>query len=286
LGNVLIRRLEAGDLEFAYRMVSKEQWNYKKADLERMLEYEPDGCFAAEVDHVSIGHVFSVSYGKLGWIGLLIVDVEHRNKGMATMLMETAMDYLLGQGVETIRLEAVPEAARLYRRLEFVDEYDSLRYVGIGQRKATPQSHCTNIEWPAELSEIGRFDAEYFGADRTKVLNGLCREFPGLCFVLRGESGLTGYIMCREAASGYRLGPWVCKPGNRLEATTLLTACLFKVKEGEKVYVGVPGLNTTAVNILEEFGFRQYYKSIRMRYGKKLDDCVDGVFAIGGPEKG
>jgi ribosomal protein S18 acetylase RimI-like enzyme len=284
--NVLIRRLEAEDLGFAYRMVSKEQWNDRKADLARMLEYEPNGCFIAEVGRARAGHVFSVSYGQLGWIGLLIVDVKHRKKGIATMLMETAVDYLLGQGVETIKLEAVAEVADLYRRLGFVDEYDSLRYVGISQRRATLENHCKNIRWPTELPEIAKFDAEYFGADRSKVLNKLCKEFPRLCFVSRGNSHVTGYIMCRKALVGYKLGPWVCKPENRLEATMLLTACLSKMKEGEKIYVGVPGLNTSAVNVLQQFGFTQYYKSIRMRYGKKLDDRVDGVFAIGGAMKG
>jgi hypothetical protein len=58
LRNVLIRRLEAGDLEFTYRMVSREQWNDRKAELERMLEYEPDGCFIAKVSRVRAGHVF------------------------------------------------------------------------------------------------------------------------------------------------------------------------------------------------------------------------------------
>jgi hypothetical protein len=66
----------------------------------------------------------------------------------------------------------------------------------------------------------------------------------------------------------------------------LLTSCLSKTKQGEKVYIGVPALNTTAVEILHELGFQQYSKSIRMRYGKELHDCIEGVFAIGGPMKG
>jgi hypothetical protein len=167
-----------------------------------------------------------------------------------------------------------------------VDEYDSLRFIGISKKHAKLRGHCINIKKSEELSEIGRLDAEYFGADRTKVLRKLFEEFPELCFISRGKSGINGYIMCREAAVGYKLGPWVCKPGNRQEATMLFSACLSGAKEGEKVYIGVPALNTTAVDILREFGLTQYGKSIRMRYGRKLDDCVDGVFAIGGAMKG
>lgn len=281
-----IRRLEARDLDFAYEMVSTEEWNDRRADLERMLNYEPKGCFIAEVNDEPAGHIFSISYERLGWIGLLIVDANHRNKGIATKLMETSMDYLLGQGVETIRLEAVLEVAGLYRRLGFVDECDSLRFVGISKKHVPLQSRCTRIEGLGEISAIGRFDAGYFGADRTKVLSRLFEEFPELCFVSRDKLRVDGYIMCRKAATGYKLGPWVCKPKNRPEAMMLLAACLSAMMQDEKVYVGVPALNTTAVDVLREFGFRQYYKSIRMCYGKRLDDCVDGVFAIGGPMKG
>jgi GNAT superfamily N-acetyltransferase len=212
LKGTTIRKLEAKDLDFAYKMVSTEEWNDREADLRRMLNCELEGCFFAEVDDEPAGHVFSIGYEKLGWIGLLIVDVNHRNKGIATMLMERAMDYLLGHGLETIKLEAVPEVAGLYRKLGFVDEYDSLRFVGTSRKQATLKSQCTNINRTEDLLEIGRFDAEYFGADRTKVLSRLCKEFPELCLVSRSKSGVNGYIMCREAAVGYKLGPWMCKP--------------------------------------------------------------------------
>jgi hypothetical protein len=45
--------------------------------------------------------------------------------------------------------------------------------------------------------------------------------------------------------------------------------------------------NEIAVEILQEFGFERYSRSIRMCFGKKLrNDRVKGVFVIGGPMKG
>jgi len=104
-----------------------------------MLEYEPGSCFIAEVGGKPAGHVFSVSYGKLGWIGYVIVDVGHRGRGIGTMLMKKAMDYLLSRRVETIKLEAAPEIADFYRRLGFVEEYDSLRFVGRSRKTVSPR---------------------------------------------------------------------------------------------------------------------------------------------------
>jgi hypothetical protein len=93
--------------------------------------------------------------------------------------------------------------------------------------------------------------------------------------------------MCRKAEKGYRLGPLVCSPENPQAARELLTKCIEAMEENAKVYIGVPAVNKTAVEILRDFGFEQYSKSIRMCFGKKLEDeCAKGIFAIGGPEKG
>lgn len=109
-----IRTLTKKDLEFAYELNTTEQWNDRE-DLSRMYHYEPKGCFGSEIGKRPLGHIFSVSNGKLAWIGLLIVKTEFRRRGTATQLMKKAIDYLLQCGVKTIKLEAVPQISELYR---------------------------------------------------------------------------------------------------------------------------------------------------------------------------
>jgi hypothetical protein len=93
--------------------------------------------------------------------------------------------------------------------------------------------------------------------------------------------------MFRKAEKGYRVGPWVCNPENSQAVRELLMKCMDAVGGNVRLYVGVPAVNKKAVEILRSFGFEQYSKSIRMCIGKKLkSECVSGVFAIGGPEKG
>jgi len=65
-----------------------------------------------------------------------------------------------------------------------------------------------------------------------------------------------------------------------------VTRSLILFGEGKKICAGLPALNTVAVEIVREFGFEQYSRSIRMGYGEKLNDCVNGVFATGGAMKG
>lgn len=283
---IVYRQLQKEDIGFAYEMIKTELWNDRVEDLMRTLEYEPKGCFLAESDGTPAGHIFSVSYGKLGWIGLLIVDKAYRRMGIGRALMLKAQHYLLSQGVKTIRLEAVPEISKLYREIGFVDEYDSLRFKGTPSHVLSAENRSVTSMSEKTIEEVAEFDAGYFGAKRTKVLIKLYQSYPELCFVSRKESQISGYIMCRKAENGYKVGPWICIPKEEETAKYLLMACLEKLGREDTVYVGVPAPNQSAANVLRHFEFLQYSKTIRMRFGKSLREHVDGVFAIGGPMKG
>ena len=287
MNGLSIRNVAESDVDFVHEMLLKEEWNDRLDDVVRMLGFEPEGCFLTEVNDVRAGHVFSITYGSLlAWIGYVIVKAEYRNRGIATLLMKKALDYLRGKRVQTVKLEAVPEIANLYRKLGFTDEYDSLRFAGTSRHHDLPRDSTVKSLTPSLIAETARFDATYFGADRIRVLSKLYDEFPELCFVERRASGVEGYVMCRRAEFGYKLGPWVCRPENPEAAKQLLVACLSATEPNSKTFIGTPAPNTTATRILQEYGFTQYSKSIRMRLGRPANDRVTGIFAIGGPMKG
>lgn len=218
---------------------------------------------------------------------MLIIKAEYRRRGIGTLLTKRAVNYLLSCKVETIKLEAVSAIADLYRKLGFVDEYDSLRFTGASRKITSLSSHRINPLKIEQIKQLTKFDAEYFGANRAKVLSRLYQENPQLCYVSRVDSRITGYIMFRKTKSGYRIGPWVCNPENPQVARELLVECMETIGYSVKLSVGVPAVSEVAVEILQDFGFKQYSKSIRMYLGQKLEtERVDGVFAISGPEKG
>ena len=280
-------RLVEKDIEFVYQMNVTEDWNDRINDIRRMFNYEPDGSLVAEVDGVPVGHVFTVNYGRLGWIGLLIVKLEYRKKGVGTLLMKKAVDYLLHCGVETIKLEAVPEISDLYRRLGFIDEFDSLRFISTSRKTVSRRIDSTKGIERGKMADIARFDAEYFGTDRTRVLLSLYQENPKLCFACYEGSDVVGYVMCRRATRGYNLGPFVCNPKNLGVARELLARSIEKIGPNTAIYSGIPATNEKAVMIFQEFGFKPYSKSIRMHLGKHPTiENVSGIFAIGGAMKG
>jgi len=288
LEHFFIRPFEEKDVAFAYKLDKIEQWGDTRNDIERMFSYEPAGCFVAEINGKPVGHVFSISYGHLGWIGLLIVKAEHRGKGIGTLLTKRAINYLLNKGVKTIRLEAVSKIVNLYQKLGFVDEYYSLRFKGVsnGKTAISLSSQITSLK-REEITELAKFDAEHFGANRIKVLKRLYCTYSKFCFVSHLDSKIVGYIMSRKKETGYRIGPWICNPENPQVARELLMKCIAAIGQNVILYVGVPAVNKAAIEILHDFNLKQYSKSIRMYLGKKLEtEQANGIFAIGGPEKG
>jgi hypothetical protein len=115
----------------------------------------------------------------------------------------------------------------------------------------------------------------------------LFQDGPNSCFASYNGSGVVGYVMCRKAEKGYNVGPFVCTPGELQAARCLLEKCMKKLGSGTSMYLGVPGVNEEPVGILQQLGFAQYSRSIRMRLGKSLSaERVSGIFAIGGAMKG
>lgn len=285
--HVFVRRFEREDIDFAHKMTSTEQWNVTRNDIARMLDFEPEGCFIADVGGEPAGHVFSITYGTLGWIGLLIVSSKHRRRGIGTVLIEKALGYLQGRKVETVELDAVPEIADLYRNVGLAYKFDSLRLMGTSQKLQPAKSSSVESIEREMTEDVAKFDAEYFGGYRGRVLSRLFSENPELSFVSHADSHIIGYITCRKAENGYALGPWVCRTGQRQTAEELFATCTGKLELNSKIHVGVPSPNTTAVCILRNHGFVQSYKSVRMRFGNKLEtERLDGIFAIAGAMKG
>jgi GNAT superfamily N-acetyltransferase len=287
VSSISIRLFTKSDIEFVHKQCANEKWFHNPRCIERMFAYEPNGCFIAEADGDRVGHVFSINYGKVGWIGMLIVDKEHRQSGFGTLLMKQAMSHLLNLGVETIKLEAVPEIADLYRKLGFIDEFDSLRFMKINRKG----NQLTNLNVRPlrrnEIVKVAEFDSRYFGANRARVLRQLYEDNSEFCFISRVNSQIIGYIMCYGVETGYRIGPWTCNPHYPTMAKELILKCLDFIEANAKLYVGVPVVNCMAVKLLQELDFELYSKSVRMYFGKKLkDEHLEGIFSIGGPENG
>lgn len=276
------RVMQEDDEDFFFKLVRQVGWNLTDADFQRILSYSPEGCFIASVNGDDVGTIVTTIYGDVAWIGNVIVPPGLRGKGIGAGMMLHAMNYLQENNVTAIRLDSVPRAISLYRRLGFKDEYRSLRHTGIAARRRSEAEPMTHRSLP----EVLRMDRRVFNANRGKLIRRNFKLYPGLCFTVHGEGALLGFIMARDAGDVVNVGPWICTPGHSEEAETLLHAVMNQ-RIGRKVWVGTPEGNTAAVKIFKQNGFTAGPSSLRMCYGRcGRTEKVEAVYGIGGPDKG
>jgi predicted N-acetyltransferase YhbS len=261
-----IRVMKEADFDFALHLTYGEGWGNIRSDFERFSAYEPEGCFIAEDESEPMGTVTTIAYGPLGWIGCLIVASGKRGCGTGTALMQQAILYLQRKGVEVIRLDADPPGMPLYRRFGFVEEGRSLRFQGVG-REHDLGDGIESME-SSHLGKVCDLDARAFGADRSRVLRRLLKDFPEFCFVAHIEGSVTGYIMGRRRAAGGWIGPWVCQPhaSHKSSAESLLKTALSAFCD-QPVEIGFLEGNPFELNLLQRYGFQERPGSVRMRLG-------------------
>jgi len=286
---IRLRKLIQKDIEFVTQLCRLEGWDKSPQEIERYMECEPDGCFIAEVDGKPAGHVFSINYGKVGWIGLFIVHPHHRKKGLGTKLMTKAIEHLHKQGTKIIQLDALLRSIDFHKKLGFKEEFESYRFK-TRIRKVTYSNPSKEFKIKsiseADLPQISELDFHYFGSDRKKVLQRFYRDFPEFSFVAV-DSEPVGYIMCRKSSAGFKIGPWICDPRKPKVAKALLLVCMQRLEQNVSLTLGIPAINQQAVEIVRDLNFVSIESRLRMRLGRfdKIGN-IAGVFAIGDPGKG
>jgi ribosomal protein S18 acetylase RimI-like enzyme len=261
MASLSIREFRPADISFALTQTAREGWDNTAASFEVCLAHDPAGCFIAELDGQPAGMITTTRYARAAWIGHLIVPPEDRRQGIGEQLMAHTMQHLASQGVQTIRLEADPPGVNLYRRLGFVDEFESLRFETFGP--VDTDSTEADPMTPHDLPEVAAFDAQHFGDDRGRLLELLFdHAAAGLCVRARGD--LAGYLLVSPSTRGLRLGPWVAS--DAASARTLLKTALAQVTTGT-IVLGVPQPNLRAVALLESFQFARTPSCRRMVHG-------------------
>jgi predicted N-acetyltransferase YhbS len=276
-----IRLLLDSDLPAALRLKELAKWNQTENDWKRLLRLEPNGCFCATSNGEVVGTATTTTYGRdLAWIGMVLVDPEHRRKGIGTKLMEAAMNYLAGAGVATVKLDATPAGKPVYQRLDFSEECLVERWAGTGVKSSSSSASPAG----SRRGEMLALDHEAFGTDRSRLLKMLMNESSIEARQTNDSDATTGFAMARPGTVANYVGPVIARDAD--VARNLLDEMLGQLM-GQPVYID---LNTDFVHgrqILSERGFTKQRDLIRMSYGTRSDAGTSQlVFAIAGPELG
>jgi len=280
---VQFRVIKPTDAPFFLELTNMMGWGMTQQDFNRIINFSHKGSFIASDDGEKVGFVVTTIYGDIGWIGNLIVLPENREKGVGSSLMFHAMNHLQENGVKAIRLDAVQEAIPLYRRLGFREEYWSLRHKGKAKKHKTS---ATRLLSKRDLPAIYILDHMYFKAHRKPILDYIYSQNPELCWTAWDGKNLVGYIMAKDGADNVKVGPWICDH-RKPEIAEQLLHSVMNMRLGEDIWIGTPEGNKNAVRIMEKNNFSSLPSSLRMCYGScSKKEKIEGIFGLGGPDKG
>jgi ribosomal protein S18 acetylase RimI-like enzyme len=271
-----VRSLQTSDIPGAMRLKEAAGWNQVEADWARLLDLQPDGCFALEQGGQLAATATALLYGKdLAWIGMVLTGPEFRGRGFARTLMDRAMRFVDASGVAEAGLDATDMGIALYRSFGFEEESVVERW-GL-PAGATAFEPVAVDPWKPDPE----LDLLAFGTDRSTVLASLasCESvaIPG-----------SGYAMGRAGSKAFYFGPCVAKSGR---AADQFLRWFLARHPGEPVYWDILRDNTEAIQLAEKHGFQPLRQLTRMKHvlrpGAQVtvpDNSL--VFAIAGFELG
>jgi len=147
--------MTAADIPLGLKLARQAGWNQMEADWRRFLAMQPDGCFVGEWDGAPVATTAAFIFGPVAWIAMVLVDIESRRKGIATTLLQHALDFLDAQGVQTVRLDATAAGQPVYEKLGFVPEYCLTRYMGTAaHRGAAPGTRDDKIAEHGTVAQL------------------------------------------------------------------------------------------------------------------------------------
>jgi GNAT superfamily N-acetyltransferase len=262
-----IEKMTAKDFPFAFHLSNTMNWNATIGDFELAMTLEPEGCFVLRDGSKRVGIATTVSFGKVGWFGNLVVRADFRKKGAGVFLTKHALEYLRSKNAETIGLYAYDHLIEFYSGLGFKKEEDFSMLKGkpVSLAEIEPLERIQEPNLPLIIA----FDAQCFGADRSKLLNPILNGKQNLCYVSSDYSGVRGYIASSVYERMATVGPLVCVLDGAAFAKSLLGNVLNKLG-GFDVFICVQRKEIDLLSLLFSAGFREDFRVSRMFSGSSL----------------
>ena len=259
-----VKLMRPEDFFFATELANTMNWNMALEDFQYMRNLEPEGCFVLFEDSKPIGIATSISYGKVGWFGNLIVKEEHRRKGAGRLLLKQAVDYLRSKGAETIGLYAYPNLVNFYGNQGFKADKDFA--VLHAQIPPTFAKEKLKQIGKRNIQAVTTFDMGCFGGDRKKLLESIILDEDNLGYFVSENGEVVGYAAAKIYRGMAEIGPLMCRSSRSDAALSLLCSLLSRLGNLD-VYFYVPKESSPILNALLEIGFKEAFRVERMFLG-------------------
>jgi predicted N-acetyltransferase YhbS len=267
-----VRRMTEEDFQYAVELTDTKGWNLIEEDFKFMLSLEPEGCFVLQDDSERIGIITSISLGRIGWFGNLIVEEEHQRKGAGSLLVRHVIDYLSGKSVEVVGLYSYVDAVPFYERLGF--KYDSDFIVLEGKASTLPIKANVKEAKAEDFQKIIDLDSSCLNASRKKLLEQIFYKANNLCYLSTENEQVLGYAMAKVYEGMAEVGPLMCRLGRSDIAIDLVKTVLNSL-DGFEVSFCVPERESAILNFLKKSGISERFHVARMFFKPiSLKDCI------------
>ncbi len=281
---VQLDRLGTGDVDGGFALSTEANWNQTRADWKLMLSMGEGFGLRDESGRLLATAMF-LDYGpSFAWICMVLVTPSERRKGHATRLMRSCLDRLEVEAL-VAGLDATPAGREVYRRLGFREIYGLTRLqIAAGAIDARSVSGIDVRPMDGRLvTEVARYDATIFGADRTVLLAEFLRRRPRHAFAAFRGGALCGYVLARDGRVAMQIGP-LCADD---EAAAIALVSHAMAQGQGAVFVDVADHQDGLRRWLEERGFGPQRTFTRMlRHRSAPLDTPAHVFLIAGAELG
>ncbi len=281
--DVTIRLLTSADLDEADQLRAELGWNQTIADWRRLLELEPEGCFAAERNGRIVGTCTTLCFGHdLAWIGMMMVQPAHRGQGIGGRLLRFCVHHLRQCSIRCIKLDATPMGQPVYAHIGFQPECTLTRWEHPGplpepQTSSSIQA-LSDKHWP----EVLALDLKNIGVARASLLKSLANDSL-VAQVCASDGSISGFGMLRRGARANYLGPIVSSG----EVGELLVRSLLSRNDHRLTFWDVPDLNEPASRLARRLGFTPARPLTRMYLDtNKFTTSYEGCWAIADPATG
>ncbi len=280
------------DVKAIIRLVDEAGWAYTRAEVERLIAVQPGGMLlkrAPGFRHEVLGCVYASAWGRLGFIGLMLVKERHRGKGMGRELMAAGLAHIRSLGTTSVGLDSVGDAFSFYSGVGFKADWTSLRFGIETARFDVPEAPPeVRRGGDVDLSRAIELDRRMSGLDREVLLRRLHADGDSTLLVVPTGKAVLAFGVIRRSKGCLRLGPLVSVQSEEgaLAARAVVTAAIRETYP-RMMTVNVPDYNEAMVELLISMGAVSYAPCTRMYLGDPgRTRRPEGIWALGAAEKG
>ena len=278
--NVTITQMSKAEFQTAVNWANTEGWVPGLHDIDSFYETDPTGFYAARVGSEIVGTFSVVKYSKdYAFAGFFIVRPDWRGKRVGLAIQHYIDTHFANYNVGIDGVLAMQEK---YSHAGYKWIYGNERYAGVA-KAGELDSQCRKIS-TADIEGIVEFDTKCFPTERRRFLKQWLNQKDATALLAKDDNGkITGYGVVRNCFQGNRVGPLFAETP---EAAQRLFDSLAASVAGEEIFIDVPTVNASALQLVLSMGMKPVFTTARM-YTKQAPDLpLNKIYGVTSLELG